>query len=50
MHDIRDGVRKPLWAAFAPDVRSGEYYEPVGIRGRASRDASNDDLERTLWD
>ncbi|KAJ5816572.1 hypothetical protein N7447_008805 [Penicillium robsamsonii] len=50
MHDIQEGVKHPLWAAFAPDVRSGEYYEPVSVRGRASRDASNNELERKLWD
>ncbi|KAJ5097821.1 hypothetical protein N7532_004822 [Penicillium argentinense] len=50
LHDIREGIKNPLWAAFAPDVRSGEYYEPIGVRGRASRDASDNDLEHKLWD
>ncbi|KAJ5655517.1 retinol dehydrogenase 14 [Penicillium longicatenatum] len=50
MHDVREGIKNSLWAAFAPDVRSGEYYEPVGVPGRASRDAYSNELERRLWD
>ncbi|KAJ5161518.1 retinol dehydrogenase 14 [Penicillium capsulatum] len=50
MHDVQEGIKGPLWAAFSSDVYSGEYYEPVGVRGRASHAALDDHLERKLWD
>jgi hypothetical protein len=31
-------------------VESGEYYEPVGVAGRAVDYATNDELAKKLWD
>ncbi|KAL4877036.1 NAD(P)-binding protein [Aspergillus karnatakaensis] len=30
---VSTGIRNHLWAATSPDVVSGAYYEPVGVRG-----------------
>jgi len=34
----------------AKDVKSGEYYEPVGIGGNASEFGKNEELAQKLWD
>jgi retinol dehydrogenase 12 len=47
---VETGVKNQLWASVAKDVKSGEYYEPVGIPGLASADGKNDDLAKQLWD
>ena len=33
---VDQGVRNQLWASVGKDVKSGEYYEPVGIGGTAT--------------
>ncbi|KAL2263966.1 hypothetical protein VTK26DRAFT_3960 [Humicola hyalothermophila] len=49
---VEQGVRNQLWAAVAPKetIKSGEYYVPVGVAGRASEDGQNDELAKKLWD
>lgn len=43
------------WAATAPigkgsrQVESGCYYEPVGVKGKLSGEAGNDELAEKLW-
>jgi len=48
------GARNQLWAAMGDKsggrLRSGEYYEPVGVAGRASEDACDDALADALWE
>lgn len=46
------GVKNQLWAAVAPKegLKSGEYYEPVGISGKASEDGKDEELARKLWE
>lgn len=46
-----EGAYNQLWAAFAPKdvVGSGEYYEPVGVGGKASKKANNPELASRLW-
>ncbi|KAI5866149.1 NAD(P)-binding protein [Durotheca rogersii] len=49
-----DLARNPLWAATAPRApgagpQSGAYYEPVGRRSGASKDALDDELAERLW-
>lgn len=48
--DVDDGAKNSLWAATAKEVRSGEYYEPVGIGGEASKASQDDGLAERLWD
>jgi retinol dehydrogenase-12 len=33
-------VKNQLWAATAEDVVNGEYYEPIGVAGKASKQSS----------
>lgn len=47
---VGQGVRNQLWASVSKNVVSGEYYEPVGIGGKGSDDATNDSLAKELWD
>ncbi|EGE77498.2 short-chain dehydrogenase/reductase [Blastomyces gilchristii SLH14081] len=44
------GVRNQLWASVSKDVRSGEYYEPIGVKGKVSDDGKDDQLARELWE
>lgn len=46
---VEKGVRNQLWASVAQDIRSGEYYEPVGVRGCVSEDGKNGELAQRLW-
>lgn len=46
---IEQGARNQLWAAVSKDVKSGEYYEPVGVGGLASEDGRDDGLAEKLW-
>ncbi|KAL1310500.1 hypothetical protein AAFC00_000786 [Neodothiora populina] len=42
--NVQQGALNQLWASVSPDVRSGEYYDPVGKIGSISapvKDASN---------
>ncbi|KAL1630357.1 hypothetical protein SLS56_005032 [Neofusicoccum ribis] len=54
--NVEVGVRNQLWAACAEVGEgkggpvSGEYYEPVGVPGKASKWARDDDLARRLWE
>ncbi|KAH6660962.1 hypothetical protein BKA67DRAFT_71395 [Truncatella angustata] len=34
---IEDGVENYLWGATSKDVKITEYYEPVGVGGKASK-------------
>ncbi|KAK4233432.1 hypothetical protein C8A03DRAFT_19500 [Achaetomium macrosporum] len=47
---VERGVRNQLWASVAQGVKSGEYYEPVGVAGRASAFGTDDDLALRLWE
>jgi NAD(P)-dependent dehydrogenase (short-subunit alcohol dehydrogenase family) len=48
--EVEDGVRNQLWASVAPEVESGEYYEPVGVPGGESAFAKDEGLGRRLWE
>lgn len=46
---VEKGVKNQLWASVSKDVKSGEYYEPIG-RGDQATDAGKDDeLAERLW-
>ncbi|SPN99932.1 related to alcohol dehydrogenase homolog Bli-4 [Cephalotrichum gorgonifer] len=47
---VEDGVRNQLWASISKDVKSGEYYEPVGVAGKASVHGRNDEFAKRVWD
>lgn len=47
---VEKGVRNQLWASVAKNVASGEYYEPVGVSGKASSKARDDELAKKLWE
>ncbi|KAM7195575.1 retinol dehydrogenase [Naviculisporaceae sp. PSN 640] len=49
---VENGVRNHLWASTAPlgAVVSGTYYEPVGITGKDSALAKDEDLRVKLWE
>ncbi|OCK76117.1 NAD(P)-binding protein [Lepidopterella palustris CBS 459.81] len=46
---VDQGARNQLWASVAKDVKSGEYYEPVGIGGTATDHGKDEDLAKELW-
>ena len=41
MMTVEKGVWNQLWASVSPKVVSGEYYEPVGVAGKATEIASD---------
>ncbi|RDW59111.1 hypothetical protein BP5796_12035 [Coleophoma crateriformis] len=47
---VEEGVKNQLWAGTAKGVESGEYYEPVGVTGKASAQACSDETAKKLWD
>jgi NAD(P)-dependent dehydrogenase (short-subunit alcohol dehydrogenase family) len=47
---VDQGVRNQLWASVGKEVKSGEYYEPVGIGGVATNLGKDEDLARGLWE
>ena len=49
MADPSKGTRNQLWAATAKEVKSGEYYLPVGVSGKGSKSATDDELAEKLW-
>ncbi|PKS05178.1 hypothetical protein jhhlp_008546 [Lomentospora prolificans] len=50
MNSPETGARNQLWACFSKDLKSGEYYVPVGVHGKASVDGMDDALAKRLWE
>ncbi|KAH6874148.1 hypothetical protein B0T10DRAFT_499208 [Thelonectria olida] len=48
--DVQTGVLNQLWASTAANVKSGEYYTPIGKTGQGKRWTNNPDLAKKLWD
>jgi len=46
---VEVGAKNQLWASVSKDVKSGEYYVPVGVEGNAIDYAMSDELARKLW-
>lgn len=46
---VEDGAKNQLWASVSDDVKNGEYYEPVGIGGKATGFGLDDRLAEELW-
>jgi retinol dehydrogenase-12 len=47
---VEEGAKNQLWAGTAKGVENGLYYEPIGVTGKASRQAQSDDLAKKLYD
>jgi len=48
---VQWGAKNQLWASVSKDVKSGEYYNPVGRRGLIrSSYVKDDDLAKKIWD
>jgi retinol dehydrogenase 12 len=46
---VEQGARNQLWASVSKDVQSGQYYEPIGVGGKASEAGKDDKLAEKLW-
>lgn len=51
-NSVQDGAKGQLWAATAPkeQVKSGEYYTPVGVKGQGSWKSNDMGLAEKLWE
>ncbi|OCL14337.1 NAD(P)-binding protein [Glonium stellatum] len=47
---VEQGARNQLWASVSKDVKSGEYYEPVGVGDLVSANGKDDNLMKKIWD
>ncbi|KIX01500.1 uncharacterized protein Z518_09226 [Rhinocladiella mackenziei CBS 650.93] len=47
---IEEGTKTPLWAATATaGIKSGEYYEPIGVAGKGTALSKDKELAKKLW-
>ncbi|KAI8633599.1 NAD(P)-binding protein [Xylariaceae sp. FL1651] len=46
---IEEGIKTHLWAATSPHVKSGMYYEPVGVPDTASGLDTDGEQAEKLW-
>jgi retinol dehydrogenase-12 len=47
---ISEGVKSQLWAAAAPGLKSGTYYEPVGVETVVENLGTDDEAAKKLWE
>jgi hypothetical protein len=47
---VEKGAKNQLWASVSMDVKSGEYYEPVGTQQGLSEKGRDDELAEQVWD
>jgi retinol dehydrogenase-12 len=47
---IATAAKHQVWAATKKDLRSGEYYEPLGIAGGGRPEGKDSQLAQKLWD
>jgi retinol dehydrogenase-12 len=47
---IVTAAKHQVWAATKKDLRSGEYYEPLGIAGGGRPEGKDSQLAQKLWD
>jgi len=51
MTPVEWGAKNQLWASVSKNVNSGEYYNPVGVRGgMASSKLHDHELAKKIWD
>ncbi|OCK79483.1 oxidoreductase-like protein [Lepidopterella palustris CBS 459.81] len=50
--NVQAGAKNQLWAATAPsgDVKSGEYYVPIGSLSKGSNASQDQGLAKKLWE
>lgn len=46
---LEKGAQNQLWASVSHDVKSGEYYEPVGVADKGAPIGKDDELAKSLW-
>ncbi|KIW79916.1 hypothetical protein Z517_06531 [Fonsecaea pedrosoi CBS 271.37] len=46
---VDKGVLSQIWAAVSPDVKTGEYYSPIGIAGKGSNASKDRNLQESLY-
>ncbi|KAF3932441.1 hypothetical protein ABW19_dt0200996 [Dactylella cylindrospora] len=47
---VEKGALSQIWAAVSPDAKTGEFYSPVGIPGKGSKQSRNHELQEKLWE
>ncbi|KAK2041458.1 retinol dehydrogenase [Colletotrichum somersetense] len=47
---VANGARNQIWASVSPDAESGVFYWPVGVKGKDSKHAKNEELSERLWE
>ncbi|WYZ40767.1 hypothetical protein EsH8_IV_001108 [Colletotrichum jinshuiense] len=47
---VAEGAKNQIWASVSPDAESGVFYWPVGVTGRDSKQAKNEELCEKLWE
>ncbi|EFQ27000.1 retinol dehydrogenase, partial [Colletotrichum graminicola M1.001] len=50
LSSVADGAKNQIWASVSPDAESGVFYWPVGVKGRDSKHAKNEELSEKLWE
>ncbi|KAA8916850.1 hypothetical protein TRICI_000969 [Trichomonascus ciferrii] len=46
---VEKGALSQLWAAVSPDAKSGEYYAPIGLRGKGSKASKDTKLQQSIY-
>lgn len=51
-YGVDKGVKSQLWAGTVADeeLKNGDYYEPVGEKGKAEKGALDEGLAKDLWE
>lgn len=47
---VQEGAKTQLWASTAGDVKSGQYYVPLGKESKGSVKANDEKLRDELWE
>ncbi|KAJ9657496.1 hypothetical protein H2198_004257 [Neophaeococcomyces mojaviensis] len=47
---VEVAAKHQVWAATTTNLKSGEYYEPLGVAGEGRPEGRDDDLAKELWD
>ncbi|OLN83275.1 putative oxidoreductase C736.13-like protein 3 [Colletotrichum chlorophyti] len=50
LDSVEEGARNQIWAAVSPEAESGVFYWPVGVVGKDSAKATDEDLADKLWE
>lgn len=46
---VSEGAKNQIWAAVSPDAKSGHFYHPIAVDGKASAQAKDEKLCEQLW-